>query len=583
VPNKIDLLRGKLLPLPKRKNSDNEIVGRAERFHHKVHMHTQKKLRLGLLLDSFNVPAWVDDVIRRIVNENAGEFVLVVLNSDSGKPSKNNGSTIVYSIFDRIDRRLFTKKPDPFALKNVAGLFSHLPIFTVVPLKVNDDYFLGEPDIQVIKDYRLDILIKLGFESWQVENLNIARYGTWFYHHGDDTTIRGGPPGFWEVVENSPETVSALMAIGGEFPPGRVLFRSHLVTYPFSPARHRSYYFWATTSFLPRQISLLQRLGKENYFRETQKFNTGLPHKIKKDEAPSNSLAIKSIAKIFVRLGREIVRRFFYADQWFLLFSLERNISDDLKDFIKLIPPKDEFWADPHVTQVDGKYYIFIEEFLSAKNKGHISVIELDASGNWKAPVKVLEKDYHLSYPFIFKWNDKFYMVPESRANKTIDLYECAEFPYKWNFKQHLMENVSAVDTTLIHYSGKWWLFTALAENEAAAPNVELFLFYADDIFTTDWTAHPRNPIISDVKSARPAGSLFVKDGKLFRPSQDCSKAYGYGFDLNEIKILTETEYCETKKVSVRPTWDKNVLATHTFANCGDLTVVDAFTQTRKF
>ena len=75
---------------------------------------------------------------------------------------------------------------------------------------------------------------------------------------------------------------------------------------------------------------------------------------------------------------------------------------------------------------------------------------------------------------------------------------------------------------------------------------------------------------------------MFVKNGKLFRPSQDCSKAYGYGFDLNEIEVLSELEYCERSTLSIRPNWDKRILATHTYANCGNLTVIDAFTQTRK-
>jgi hypothetical protein len=261
---------------------------------------------------------------------------------------------------------------------------------------------------------------------------------------------------------------------------------------------------------------------------------------------------------------------------------LKQDISDTPRKFIELRPSKEKFWADPHITRVNGTYYIFIEEFIKKKNKGHISVIELDELGNWKAPIKVLEKDYHLSYPFIFEWNDKYYMVPESRANKTIDLYECSEFPHKWIFKQCLIRNVSAVDTTLVYFSNKWWLFTALAENEAAAPNVELFLFYTDDLFKGDWKAHSQNPIISDIKSARPAGSLFVKEGKLIRPSQDCSMAYGYGFDLNEIEVLSEKEYCERRTMSIRPNWDKRILATHTYANCGKLTVIDAFTRILK-
>jgi len=543
-------------------------------------MKTQK-LKLGLLLDSFNVPAWVESVIQRIQDENSGELTLVILNDGKGKPNKR-WNTIVYSIFNRIDEKLFTKEPNPFAIKDISEKLSNVPSIKILPVKGGNSLILSEKDVKNIREYQLDILIKFGFENLQLTTLNASKYGTWFYYHGDDRIMKGGPPGFWEVVENWSETGSALLSAGGNSPLNRVLFRSNFITYPLSPARHRSYYFWAATSFLPRQISLLQQLGEEKYCHEIEKFNAALIHEVKSYETPSNLTAIKSVAKIFIKLIKEFFKRLFYIDQWFLLFSFKQDISDNFSEFSKLMPPKDKFWADPHAVQVDGRYYIFMEEFLQHNNKGHISVIELDKTGTWKAPVIVLEKDYHLSYPFIFEWKNKFYMVPESRENKTIDLYECADFPHKWNFRKCLMENISAVDTTLFHYSNKWWLFTAMAENEAAAPNVELFLFYTDDLFNGEWKSHPQNPIISDVKNARPAGSLFLKDGKIFRPSQDCSKAYGYGFDLNEIEVLTEADYRERKILSIRPGWDKKIQATHTFANCENLTVIDAFTKTRK-
>ncbi len=37
-------------------------------------------------------------------------------------------------------------------------------------------------------------------------------------------------------------------------------------------------------------------------------------------------------------------------------------------------------------------------------NKGHISVIRMDEQGVYSEPVKVLERPYHLSYPFVFEW-----------------------------------------------------------------------------------------------------------------------------------------------------------------------------------
>jgi hypothetical protein len=201
----------------------------------------------------------------------------------------------------------------------------------------------------------------------------------------------------------------------------------------------------------------------------------------------------------------------------------------------------------------------------------------MDESGKWKAPVRVLEQVYHLSYPFVFEWEGRHYMVPESGADRSIDLYESMGFPYKWEFKQTLIKGLRAVDTTLLHHAHKWWLFTAIAENEAAAPNVELFLFSSDQLLSGKWKPHAQNPIVSDVKRARPAGAIWVQGGKLFRPSQDCTKGYGYGFDLNEIEVLSESDYCERAGLSVRPNWDPGIRATHTYANCGKLTVIDAF------
>ena len=58
---------------------------------------------------------------------------------------------------------------------------------------------------------------------------------------------------------------------------------------------------------------------------------------------------------------------------------------------------------------------------------------------------------------------------------------------------------------------------------------------------------------------------------------------YGYGFDLNEIVILSETEYDEKTVTSVRPDWTDKVIATHTYANRGGLTVIDALTHRSKW
>ena len=147
----------------------------------------------------------------------------------------------------------------------------------------------------------------------------------------------------------------------------------------------------------------------------------------------------------------------------------------------------------------------------------------------------------------------------------------------------HLLENISAYDTTLFHHNGKWWMFTTVLEYKGASSDDELFLFYSDDLLSTDWTPHPQNPIVSDVRRARPAGRIFSSGGVLYRPSQNCSVRYGYGLKINEIRVLTETEYQETELSSVEPLWDRNLIATHTFNRTGSLTVIDAERRRFKF
>jgi len=81
--------------------------------------------------------------------------------------------------------------------------------------------------------------------------------------------------------------------------------------------------------------------------------------------------------------------------------------------------------------------------------------------------------------------------------------------------------------------------------------------------------------------TARPAGRIFVQDGKLIRPSQDSSRRYGYALKFNRIIKLDEKEYAEEAESTFKPAGGR-MLATHTFNQAGGLTVVDAIIRRRK-
>jgi hypothetical protein len=139
-----------------------------------------------------------------------------------------------------------------------------------------------------------------------------------------------------------------------------------------------------------------------------------------------------------------------------------------------------------------------------------------------------------------------------------------------------MIDNITAVDATLYRKDGKWWMFVSEAEKEGFSFNDTLSIYYCDDFRTDEWSAHKLNPVVCDVTSARPAGHLLEKEGKLFRPAQDCSGVYGRGMVINEILELTETTYKERVVQHIRADFADDLVAVHTFNHSKRFSVIDA-------
>ena len=68
--------------------------------------------------------------------------------------------------------------------------------------------------------------------------------------------------------------------------------------------------------------------------------------------------------------------------------------------------------------------------------------------------------------------------------------------------------------------------------------NDETFLYFSDRLEEGWQQPHPRNPVVSDARRARPAGRPFVHAGRLIRPSQDCTGRYGRRVIFNVVEEL---------------------------------------------
>jgi len=262
--------------------------------------------------------------------------------------------------------------------------------------------------------------------------------------------------------------------------------------------------------------------------------------------------------------------------QWSLMFHHGDDPFTPPEAYTLIQPPKDRLWADPFPLAHNNRHFVYFEDMLYSQNKGRIAVMEIDAEGNNTDPQIVLETDFHLSYPFVFEHDDHIWMIPESNEDNTLSLYRCTTIPDQWEFVMKLMTDIKVVDATLHRHEGRWWLFANSAAHDSLSKHDELHLYYADDFRTTQWTPHPLNPIISDVTNARPAGKLFLHNNKLYRPAQNCSQHYGYGYNLNEVHSLTTSEYHETCVKRYTPHWNRNIVAAHSLNADSGLSLIDA-------
>lgn len=199
-----------------------------------------------------------------------------------------------------------------------------------------------------------------------------------------------------------------------------------------------------------------------------------------------------------------------------------------------------EFVADPFMIHENETWYMFFEVLNAHTNKGDIGLATSQDSFNWNYQRIVLEEPFHLSYPYVFKWNHEYYMIPETAQTSSVRLYKATSFPTQWTFCKTLLSGKDFVDPTIFQHNDLWWLFIATSKKR----NI-LRLYYSQQP-TGPWVEHPQSPVVNgNAKIARPAGRVVVFDEKIFRYTQDCKYIYGKQVLAFEITELTTANYQE--------------------------------------
>ena len=521
--------------------------------------------RFGILIDSYNLKHWQYYSILQILENTEYKLAIIVLNNTghSFKFKYNNALFYFYKKF------LVNNKQTKFV--NIQSLQSNYDIVKVTPqLKGKFSQHFSEKDIEKVRSYNLDFLLRFGFGILRGEILKTPKYGVWSFHHGDEQKYRGGPYCFWEIYKNDPVTGAILQRLTNKLDGGIVLRKGYFKTqkYSFNKNIEQSLH---ESSFWPMQVCKDIGNGIDDYiFNESVKTNAPI-YKI-----PINYSLLKFSFKVLINKIR-FLSKYFKTDLWNVGY-IQKELSQidlkrlDLERISWLNQEKNKYFlADPFPITVDKKNIIFAEKYEYLKAKGDIIAIDLNTTNS---EALSFSTSYHYSYPFTFKKDGKIYQVKESYQENEIALYSLINLPDKWHKESILITDFKGIDSTLFEYNDKWWLFTTEKGN---GHSYKLFIFYSDDLIKGKWNPHANNPVKMNIRSGRCAGNIMKINNQYYRPAQNYSITHEGSVTFNRIVDLNEWEYKEEEEFEIKPLKNSYYNSKiHTISSNDSLTTIDA-------
>ena len=235
---------------------------------------------------------------------------------------------------------------------------------------------------------------------------------------------------------------------------------------------------------------------------------------------------------------KRLYQKAFLGGRYFTIAIRKRNENECIfnsrffvADYVK--PASNvEWYADPILVDDKEKTYLFFEAV--SNNKGRIEVAEVLEDGSVSEPTVIISGETHYSYPFVFRMNDDWYMIPESSERGEVCLFKAKDFPFHWKEHQVLLHE-KAVDTTLMETNESKYLLSFYLQDgsERVAPHCfrlteENGAFQLEELSWNDF-----NPL-----QVRGAGPIVQHDGNYYRPYQiSRENVYGDAVGFAEVRI----------------------------------------------
>jgi hypothetical protein len=494
-------------------------------------------MKFAILIDSIKIKKWQKRVIDKIISDSRFSLELIVVNEN-----KNKRIFSFRNIFFYIYKLLFVRT-DELRKINIKSQYNSLEkLFVETNLKGKYNNYFFENDINKIKSFNLDFILRFGFGIIKGEILESAKYGVWSYHHGDENRFRGAPYCFWEIYYNEYTTGTILQKLNHSLDAGIVLKRGTFKTNNTSLNKNMELSL-KESSIWPYQVCIDIINNKASYIHDVRSSTKAPIYR--------NPLNYQMLVFIIIIVINNILRisKYFKIDIWkvgYIKKSIKKidfnNIQNENITWIKQ-DSKKYYLADPFPIYINNSLHIFLEYYDYVKGKGDIF------SYNDKKIKLSFSSKYHYSYPLTFQYNDKIYQIKESYEENSISIYELNNFKNEWFKRSDIVSDFAGIDSTILFYENLWWLFTTQKNN---GHSYKLFIYYSENLFS-DWRPHNNNPVKMNVSSSRGAGNIFKMGEDIFRPSQDYSISNERSIIINKIDILNKYEFHESAVYNINP------------------------------
>lgn len=529
-------------------------------------------LRIGVLVDGPSFRAWQADTVRAMLAVPGVEPVAMIVDarpraarSTAGRIRRLvTGRHRIWDLYNNgwVGRRAACLRRVPIA--DVAGPVARVDV--VVDRQGWSERFPADA-LAEVRALRLDVLLRFGFGILRGEILEVPTHGVWSFHHDDEEVYRGSPPAFWELVDDQPVTGAILQRLTDRLDGGRVLAKGWFRTVRHSYVRNTDQVHFGGSPW-PAALCRALLAGDAAAADGTPSPSTAPIYK-----KPTDPVALRFLGTQAARAARAQVDGVVRADHWEV--GLVRAPIHEFLDpafvprveWLGLGAPRTHYAADPFALATPTGPLVLYERYDRARRTGTI----WEARPGLVAAARPagLPVAAHASYPYTFEHDGRRYCVPQVAGEPP----RCFERDgIDWIDRGPLLDE-PVLDPTLVHHDDRWWLF---ATRPGRGSLTHLDVWFADDL-AGPWRPHRGNPVKSDVRSARPAGTPFVHGGALFRPAQDCAAGYGAAVALCEVVELTPDRFREVVRTVVRPqpSWPCGA-GLHTLSAAGDDTLLDA-------